>query len=77
MIKRLALLLVPLAASLALAPAALSAGGHYSFVGGNTLERSQVTQALNAGSFPWDIVPGTIVVHIERRSVSEATLGAV
>jgi len=77
MFKRLAVLLVPLAAALALAPTALSAGGRYTFVGGNAVERSQVVQALNASSFPWDIIPGTIVVHVEPRPISEATPGAV
>ncbi|HVS86057.1 MAG TPA: hypothetical protein VHD91_10530 [Gaiellaceae bacterium] len=75
MFKRLAALFVPVAAAFALAPAALASGGHYVFDGGTSFERSQVTQALNASTFPWDIVPGTIVVHIGAFPISDADPG--
>ena len=77
MLKRLAALFLPVAAALVFAPPVLSAGGHYVFVGGTAAERSQVVQALDASSFPWDIVPKTVAVHIAREPVSEATPGAI
>ena len=77
MFKRLTALLVPVAAALVLVPAAFAAGGHYTFVGGSAFERSQVMQALSVSSFPWNIIPGTVVVHIKPLDVSEATPGAV
>ncbi len=64
MFKRL-LLQVPLAvAALGVAPAALASGGHYVFDGGSRAEQAQVTAALGASTFPWDVVPDPVVVHI-------------
>ncbi len=59
-------------AALALAPAAFASGGHYVFDGGSQAEQGQVTAALNASAFPWDIVPGPVVVHIGRGVPSHA-----
>ena len=62
-------LLSPLAAgalALALAPAALAAGGHYVFDGGTAAEQSQVTQALQASGFDWNLVPVQVTIHIAR-----------
>jgi hypothetical protein len=73
-------LLVPLALALtglAIAPGAFAAGGNYAFDGGTPAEQGQVTAALNASSFPWSIVPGPVVVHIARGTVSHATPGQV
>jgi hypothetical protein len=47
-------------------PAARAAGGHYVFDGGSRAERGQVTAALNASSFDWNLVPGQILIHIAR-----------
>src|SRR6266702_4798586 len=74
MLKRLAL---PLLVALALAPAAQAAGGRYVFDGGSRAERGQVTAALNASSFDWDVIPGRIVVHIGRGVSPHATAGQV
>ena len=57
-------LIIPLFLAAAFAPAAQAAGGHYVFDGGTKAERGQVTAALNASSFDWNLVPGPIVIHI-------------
>jgi hypothetical protein len=72
MFKRLLIQLSVAAATLAIAPAAFAAGGNYSFDGGSQTEQTQVTAALNASSFPWGIVPGPVVVHIQRDVASAA-----
>ncbi|HET7571221.1 MAG TPA: hypothetical protein VFJ77_00975 [Gaiellaceae bacterium] len=77
MLKRLAALPLLAAAALALAPSALAAGGRYTFDGGTAAERGQVVKALDASSFPWGLLPGTVVVHIGAVPVSRATPGQV
>jgi hypothetical protein len=72
MFKRLLIQLSVAAATLAIAPAAFAAGGNYSFDGGSQAEQTQVTAALNASSFPWGVVPGPVVVHIQRDVASAA-----
>ena len=37
------------------------------------LESTKVTAALNASAFPWGIVPGPVVVHIQRDVASSAS----
>lgn len=64
-------------AALALAPAAFASGGNYTFAGGTPAEQEQVTSALNASSFPWNAVPGPIVVHIGRGVASHAVPGQI
>ena len=72
MFKRLLIQLSVAAATLAIAPAAFAAGGNYGFDGGSQAEQTQVTAALNASSFPWGVVPGPVVVHIQRDVASAA-----
>jgi hypothetical protein len=72
MFKRLLIQLSVAAATLAIAPAAFAAGGNYVFDGGSQAEQTQVTAALNASSFPWGVVPGPVVVHIQRDVASAA-----
>jgi hypothetical protein len=72
MFKRLLLQLSLAAAALAIAPAAFASGGNYVFDGGSTAQRAQVTAALNASAFPWGVVPGPVVVHIQRDVASSA-----
>jgi len=62
-------LLSPIAVAvcaLALAPAALASGGHYTFAGGTPNEQKQVTQALQASSFDWNVVPVPVTINISR-----------
>jgi len=73
MFKRLLIQLSVAAATLAIAPAALASGGNYLFDGGSKAEQTQVTAALNANAFPWGIVPGPVVVHIQRDVASSAS----
>ncbi|MGZ8716503.1 MAG: hypothetical protein ACXWYO_05255 [Gaiellaceae bacterium] len=72
MFRRLLLHLSLAAAALAIAPAALASGGNYVFDGGSNAQQAQVTAALNASAFPWGVVPGTVVVHIQRDVASSA-----
>jgi hypothetical protein len=72
MFKRLLLQISLAAVALGVAPAAFASGGHYVFDGGSQAEQAQVTGALNASAFPWDIVPGPVVVHIGRGVASHA-----
>ena len=74
MVKRL---IIPLVLAFALAPAAQAAGGHYVFDGGTRAERGQVTAALNASSFDWDVVPGPIVIHIGSAVGPHALAGQI
>jgi hypothetical protein len=72
MVKRLLLQISLVAAALAIAPAALASGGNYVFDGGSKAQQGQVVAALDASSFPWGIVPGPVVVHIQRGVASSA-----
>ncbi|HEX3807418.1 MAG TPA: hypothetical protein VHV52_11635 [Gaiellaceae bacterium] len=77
--RRTALLLLLLAASLACAftQNARAGGGNYTFVGGTPAERAQVVAALNASSFSWGLIPQTITVNIGPFGTSYASYGAV
>ena len=72
MFKRLLIQLCVAATTLAIAPAAFASGGNYVFDGGSKPQQAQVTAALNASAFPWGIVPGPVVVHIQRDVASSA-----
>jgi hypothetical protein len=52
--------------AVALTPTALASGGHYVFAGGTPGEQKQVTQALDASSFDWNLVPLQVTIHIAR-----------
>jgi hypothetical protein len=56
---------------------AQAAGGNYVFQGGTAAEQSQVRQALNASSFNWDLVPGTVTIVIGPTASSEAVPGKI
>ncbi len=74
MLKRLVL---PFLLALAFAPAAQASGGHYLFDGGTPAEHGQVTQALNASSFDWNVVPGRIVIHVGTAISPHAVAGQI
>jgi hypothetical protein len=75
-LRRMSLVVAVLCTS-ALAPPALASGGDYVFDGGTANEQSQVEQALDVSSFPWSVVPGPVVVHIQRGVASEAAPGQI
>ncbi len=78
MLLRLSLWFAVVVCALALAPVALASGGHYVFAGGSPGEQQQVTQALAASSFDWDLVPVQVTIHIVRNiSVSYSTRGQI
>jgi hypothetical protein len=58
------------------APAS-AAGGRYSLDGGTAAQRGQVRAALEASTFDWNVVPGTIAIHIRRGVGSQATPGEI
>jgi hypothetical protein len=66
MLLRLSSRLAVAVFALALAPAALASGGHYVLAGGSAYEQQQVTQALQASSFDWNLVPAQVTIHIAR-----------
>jgi len=71
------LLLFVLLVVLAAPADALARAGSLSFTGATPAEQSQVRAALNASSFPWEILPQTIQVHVARGVDSYATPGHV
>jgi hypothetical protein len=74
MLRRLVL---PFVLALVLTPAALAGGGNYVFDGGTRAQQSQVRAALNASSFDWDIVRGSVVIHIGQGDGPHATPGQI
>jgi hypothetical protein len=66
MLLRLLSRLAAVVCALVLAPAALASGGHYVFAGGTAAEQRQVTEALEASSFDWNLVPVQVTIHIAR-----------
>ncbi|HVA31893.1 MAG TPA: hypothetical protein VMU58_11550 [Gaiellaceae bacterium] len=70
-------LLALVAPALAAPSAAFASGGDYAFDGGTHPERAQVTAALSVSSFPWNAVPGTVIVHIARGVASHAVPGQI
>src|SRR5438105_15161878 len=56
---------------------AQAAGGNYVFQGGTAAEQSQVRQPLNASSFHWGRVPGTVTIVIGPTATSEAVPGKI
>jgi hypothetical protein len=74
-----------LVATLALAGTALvfgtaraeASGGNYVFQGGTPAEQSQVRQALDASSFNWSVVPGTVTIVITPTPTDEAIPGKI
>src|SRR3954465_13502011 len=69
--------LIALIVACAFAPAANAAGGRYVFDGGTRAEQTQVTAALNASSFDWNIVPGPVVIHIGTNVSPVAAAGEI
>jgi hypothetical protein len=69
--------LLPVLLALALAPAAGAAGGRYSFDGGTRAQQAQVTAALDASSFDWNVVPGRVVIHIGAHLAASAAPGEI
>ena len=74
MFKRL---LLPLVLALVVAPGALASGGNYTFDGGTRAQQSQVRAALDASSFNWSLVPGTVEIHIGRGEGPHAVAGQI
>lgn len=64
-------------ATLAGAGQAAAAGGYYRSEGGNSRDRAQVSAALEASSFDWDVVPTEVVVHLGRGIESRSTPGHI
>ena len=78
MFLRSSMRLVVVAFALAFAPTAFASGGSYVFAGGTAGEQSQVTQALQASSFDWNLVPVRVTIHIVHNiPVSYSTRGQI
>jgi hypothetical protein len=52
-------------------------GGSYVFDGGSAAEQQQVRDALQASSFDWSLVPGTVTIHIGSYTAQEAGPGQI
>jgi hypothetical protein len=52
-------------------------GGHYVFDGGTGSEQQQVRDALDASSFDWSLVPGTVTIHIGTLAADAAVPGEI
>jgi len=52
-------------------------GGSYVFAGGTAAEQQQVRDALQASSFDWGLVPGTVTIHIGSYAAQEAGPGQI
>jgi hypothetical protein len=74
--RRLLVTLLALGA-FALPGQALAGGGSYLFDGGSPAQQAQVRAALEASSFDWGLVPGTVAIHLRPGSASRATPGHV
>lgn len=74
-----ALCCMALAAGLASLAAgeAHAGGGNYVFTGGTPNEQAQVRDALEASTFPWDVVPGQIVIRIAPGALTAASPGVI
>ncbi|MEX2210514.1 MAG: hypothetical protein WD689_01940 [Gaiellaceae bacterium] len=77
MARTLLVLLGSLLAALALSGPALAGGGDYVFASGTEAEQRQVVRALEASSFPWDVVPAQITIHIAPGTGSFARPGHI
>ena len=69
--------LIALLAALALTGSAQAAGGNYVFEGGNAKARAQVTAALEASSFDWNVVPVQVTIHIGAGNTPHAEPGDI
>jgi len=58
-------------------PAGRATGGRYAFAGGTPREQAQVTRALDASSFDWNLVRQRITIHIAHVATSAATPGEI
>lgn len=59
------------------AQSALAGGGSYTVVGGTPREQATVHSALNASSFDWGLVPGTVTIDIGTFGGSFSTAGQI
>lgn len=63
--------------ALLLAGNASAGGGNYAFSGGTPAEQATVKKALEASSFPWDLVPKRIEIRIGKGNPSAAWRGTI
>jgi hypothetical protein len=77
MLLRLRILIAATACAMLAPGLAHAAGGSYVFDGGTAAERGEVRAALDASSFDWSLVPGTVTIHIQRGHDSEAVPGQI
>jgi hypothetical protein len=77
MSRLLPILVATLVAGCALAGPALAGGGNYAVDGGTRAEQLQVKAALDASSFDFSVVPGTVAIQIERGLAPYSTPGRI
>jgi hypothetical protein len=77
MARKFNVALAALIAVLAFAGNAQAAGGDYVFDGATAAERAQVRAALDASSFPWNLVPAQVTIHVGAFDSSHALPGHI
>jgi len=77
MLKRIGTVALVGLAALALAGTAGARGGRYVFDGGTPRQQAQVRVALDVSAFNWNVVPATIVIHLQKGSDTYATKGEI
>ena len=75
--RTVSLVLATALTALALVADASAGGGNYVFDGGSASARAQVRAALDASSFPWDLVPVEVTIHIEPGRAPAASPGEI
>jgi hypothetical protein len=66
-----------LATALVFSGGALASGGNYVFQGGTPAEQQTVTDALNASSFNWSLVPQQITIQIAPVAIDSSLPGTI
>lgn len=69
--------LLVIIAALLFPASALAGGGNYVFEGASPAEQRTVRAALNASTFDWGVVPGSVTIHVGRYGASHSTPGHV
>ena len=75
--RRLRFALLVALSVLAFAGSAHASGGNYVFAGGTAAQQREVRSALQASSFDWGLVPGSVAIHVRRGIVSHASPGEI
>ena len=74
---RTLMLTATVVAAMLVPPAGRAIGGRYAFDGGTPRQQAEVSKALAASSFDWNLVPARVTIHIAHVGTSYATPGDI